>query len=308
MTSRATVRCGGGLVVFALTMLGVAGGCTAPRDARGAALPTTAAEPGTALGALAIWDDGLAEMAYYDAEYTIYGERRAYTRVQLLNREWFDPDSGVKVSPDTPGAVEVFKLNIAEEVPTENYNYRFLTTVFAERDTLALRKLATSSQEWCGLTYKHARWRDDGLDVQSFSYFAGEAEETASLPASVMPFEASFLLVRQYVATAAIPDEPVALLPPLRSNHGIGSLAAAPGKFTLGAAEELTTPAGTGAARPVTLEHAGKTYRYWVQQAPPYLLLRYEGPGEGVELAALERRAYWDQEWESDVHPVNEAP
>jgi hypothetical protein len=289
--------------------LGVAGGCSAPRDARGAAaLPTTAAAPGTALGALAVWDNGLAEMAYYDARYTIYGEPRQYTRVQLVNREWFDPDSGVKVSPDTPGAVEVFKLNIAEEVPTENYNYRFLTTVFAERDTLAPRKLATSSQEWCGTTYKHARWRDDGLNVRSFSYFAGEAEETAALPASVMPFEATFLLVRQYVAAGAAPEEPVSLLPPLRSNHGIGARAAAPGEFTLGAAEELTTPAGSGAARPVTLSHRGQTYRYWVQASPPYLLLRYQGPGEGMELAAFERRAYWDQAWESDVYPVNEAP
>ncbi len=44
------------------------------------------------------WDDGLAEMSYYAATDAIYGQRRHFTRVHLMNRQWMDAASGVKAS------------------------------------------------------------------------------------------------------------------------------------------------------------------------------------------------------------------
>ncbi|MCH8253098.1 MAG: hypothetical protein IID36_11660, partial [Planctomycetes bacterium] len=141
-----------------------------------------APKPRISLGALDIWDTGLCEMSFYRAVDVIYGKPRHYTRVHLLNRQWMDGESGVKAERDAPGAIPVFKLNMAEEIPTENYHYRYLTTVFVDRIELKPMKMIVSSQEWCGATFKHLRWGDDTLMVRSFSYFPDEGDRSWVVP------------------------------------------------------------------------------------------------------------------------------
>ena len=89
-----------------------------------------------AIGSLPYWDDGLAEMSYYRATDVIYGKPRGYVRVHMINRQWMDPTTGVK-AVEAPGSIPVLKLNISEEVPTENYNYRYMTSIFLQRNNLA---------------------------------------------------------------------------------------------------------------------------------------------------------------------------
>lgn len=260
------------------------------------------------LGGLPIWDDGLAEMCYYDATTSIYGKPRHYTRVHLVNREWFELESGVKTDQtESATARPVLKLNIAEEIPTANYNYRYLTTLFANRATLWPHKLVVSSQEWCGSTFKHLRWRDDALHVQSFSYFEGAADATTTLPANVLPFEAAFLIARE-VALGGAPPADVRWLPPVRTNRAPRLTPIADAKWEVGARSKLQVKLGEIECVEVRFTLGDATCRFWVETAPPHRLVKFAGFDESFELVGYEHRAYWDARWTSNFYPPNDAP
>ncbi|MCA9243782.1 MAG: hypothetical protein KDA32_07520 [Phycisphaerales bacterium] len=264
---------------------------------------------GSKLGQLEIWDDGLSEMCYYDAESTVYGEIRKYTRVHLTNREFFDPIAGVKTDQtDAPGVVPVFKMNIAEEIPTQNYNYRWLTTLFLNRESLQPLKAVFSSQEWCGATYKHARWTDAGATLRQFSYFEGEAESQHDWPANVWPFEASFMLAREFVAGGAIPKID-GMLPALRSNRETPAEVERDVAFIAMGRDRVTTPAGEFEVEKVQLR-LGKKWRYTfsVESRAPFRVIRYDFGNESGVLRGCERRAYWDRAKPSAFYKVGQAP
>lgn len=275
-----------------------------------------------AFSKLSVWDDGLSEMSYYDAVDTIYGEPRRYFRVMLLNREWLNSRERVKaevpvtittVKPDskqTPD-IPVFKLNIAEEIATENYNYRYLITVFLNRSSLSPEKLAASSQEWCGTTFKQLQWLPDGLKIRGFSYFEGEADQEWSLPArpTVYPREALSVLAR--AAVASDQDLDLLLLPAMRSTHLVRP---EPRKAYLKVGAEtksVRVPLGWFDGRVVTVtNHSGEeTDRFMVEDAPPYRLLHHSS-ASGLELSLrfVERRAYWDRSQPSRFYGRGAAP
>jgi len=264
--------------------------------------PTAPHKP---LSELPLWDDGLSEMGYYDAVDVIYGQQRRYTRVHLFNRQWMGSESGVKASPDDPTAVPVFKLNIAEEIPTENYNYRYLTTVFLHRNDLAPFKLAVSSQEWCGTTFKQLRWRSDGLTCKSFSYFDGEGDTEWQLPADVVPFEALFVIARDVAATET--PRKLRVLAPVRSTHGaepkVFDAQLVPAK-----AMKHKTAIGDSVLRRVELDWDGPKTFFAVEDEPPHRLVEFRTGDLRATLRHVERRAYWDRNWGSSFHKPNEAP
>jgi hypothetical protein len=271
------------------------------------------------------WDDGLSEMCYYNATDTIYGKTRRYFRVMLLNRQWLDRTQRVKTAPpasagdtsvatsrpDQAEAIGVFKLNIVEEIPTENYNYRLMVTVFLNRASLRPEKLAASSQEWCGTTFKQLQWLPDALKVRGFSYLEGEADREWTLPAEpiLYPREALGVLVR--AAAASQTDIPLNLLPPMRSNH---MPEPTPSESRLNVSAEtrmVRVPFGRFQARKVTLTEAdgGQTAQFFVEAAAPYRLLS-AGFDSGLTLSLrfVERRAYWDRSKPSRFYRQGAAP
>lgn len=267
--------------------------------------PTPAQEPAS-LSALPVWDDGLSEMCYYDAIDTIYGEKREYTRVQMLNRQWMNEVTGVKTGADDPHAVAVFKFNVAEEIPTENYNYRFLTTTFLRRPDLSPFKLATSSQEWCGATYKELRWKADGLHYKSFSYFGDEGDTEWQLPTEVVPADALFLIARDVVARG----EPrhLRLLASVRSSHQVRPKIFGASIVPAAIGVNVSTPIGDLKVRHVDVNWDGPKMSFAVEEAPPYRLVRFTfGSVEG-KIKFVERRAYWDRNWPSGFHAPGHAP
>ena len=260
------------------------------------------------LGALDVWDTGLCEMSFYQAVDVIYGKPRHYTRVHLLNRQWMDADSGVKAERNAPGAMPVFKLNMAEEIPTENYHYRYLTTLFVDRIELKPMKMIVSSQEWCGATFKHLRWGDDTLMVRSFSYFPDEGDRSWVVPhpsQTVLPFESLFIIARD--AAASQSPRSIKLLPPMRSNHQVQPVVI-DARLELADAGTFTVPAGTFAATRVTLHWNGPETIFVVERAPPYRLLSYKVGERFGRLIGTERRAYWNQSSPSRFHAPLEAP
>ncbi|MDX2199953.1 MAG: hypothetical protein SF069_13410 [Phycisphaerae bacterium] len=286
---------------------------TAPASSQPASRPGTR----SALGALPVWNDGLAEICYYDARRPIYGVERRYTSVHIVNREWFEPVAGVKTDRiDDPTAVAVLKLNVAEEVPTENYNYRLLTTLFVRRDDLSPLKLVGSSQEWCGSIFNIFRWQDDRLDGRTFSYFEGEAEQTFELAVAVRPLEAFLLIARDAVASGdAQPRERaapyLAQLAPARRGPASRTPAPLGCQVRVEPAAHATVPAGRFMARRVLLtagDDAGPLGEALIEVAPPHRVLRYALGGVIGELRDVERRAYWDGKWSSEHYERGRAP
>jgi hypothetical protein len=260
----------------------------------------------TQFSELPVWDDGLSEMSYYAATDTIYGEPRDYVRVHLLNRQWMSEVSGVKSMSGASDAVPVFKLNIAEEIPTENYNYRYLTTVFLTRPDLNPFKVAMSSQEWCGTTFKHARWTDAGLTIQSFSYFGGEGDKSWSLPGEAVPFEGLFVLAR--AAVAGDFEGELTVLAPLRGTHE-SRPQPAPMRLAVGDdARKLRTPAGRFEVRRVEARGAGRDAWFDIETSAPFRLVAFSAGGVTGKLRHVERRAYWDAGSTSGFHRPNAAP
>lgn len=270
---------------------------------------------GSRLGALPIFDDGLARIDYYDAVREIYGKPRRYTRVQILIREYFDAAAGVKTEQiDAAGVIPVLKLLISEQIPTENYNYRLLTVLHVDRRDLRPVKLVTSSQEWCGATFRHLRWKPAGLTYRSFSYFEHEADRTYSLPRKVVPVESVFLLgpelAARLVADAQAErklEQPLSL-PPLHGNHQVAP-DTQPLRLRALETTDLTTPAGAFKVWRIEVRRGADAGTLWVQRDVPHRVVRYELPGigQGV-LRYSERRAYWDRKWSSGFYAPGQAP
>lgn len=259
------------------------------------------------LGRLAVWDDGLCEMSYYDATDVIYGKERKYTRAHLLNRQWMDPERGVKTEASAENAIAVFKLNIAEEIPTENYNYRYLNTVFLKRYSLAPLKMVLSSQEWCGASYKHLRWTDEALTVQSFGYFPGEGESEWTLDSAAMPFEALVVLSRAVVAAGK--DLEVTLLSPMRSTRAVQPHTRAVRLILNPDFHSIRTPAGRFVVQRVSLSPESEVAaEFEVETSPPYRLIAFKMGKIEAKLRGVERRAYWDRSSGSRFHKPGDAP
>ncbi len=259
----------------------------------------------SSLGALRIWDDGLAEMSYYRAIDTIYGKPRPYTRVVLVNRQWMHPQTGIKTDLITSDSVPVFKLNMVEEIPTENYNYRYQTTMFLERHHLKPFKMVASSQEWCGTTFKHLRWSDGELTVKNFSYIPNEGDTTSTINTDAVPYESLLLIARDVVASGQ--SRTLNVLNPMRSRHGIEPQVT-PATLTIGDRSHVTTPIGTMCTVRVNVQWSGQPTSFVVESMPPYRLIRYRTGGNKGTLEQIERRAYWDRKWPSRFHKINQAP
>lgn len=276
----------------------------------GAACPATSLAQENAnnphsLDALSQWDDGLAEMSYYRAVDTIYKKPRSYTRVMLVNRQWMHPQSGVKTNVDTSNAIPVFKTNIVEEIPTENYNYRYQTTIFLKRQHLTPFKMVTSSQEWCGTTFKHLRWSAGELTVKNFSYMPSEGDTTSTINTDAVPYESLLLIARDVAASGQ--SRTLNVLAPMRSSHRVEPKATS-AVLTIGSKSRVTTPLGTLTGVRIDVKWPGQPTSFIVETQAPYRLLRYRTGSAKGSLIQVERRAYWDRSWPSKFHKTNQAP
>ena len=216
-----------------------------------------------------------------------------------------DANSGVKTASEAKNAVAVLKFNVAEEIATENYNYRLQTTVFLSRPAFDPFKRVMSSQEWCGTSFKQLRWRDQNLVIRSFSYLSGQGDRTFQLSGDVVPFDALPVIVRD-VAAAGV-DRTLNLLVSMRSTREVEPNAKY-ANLRVGKIDRVTVPLGRFQARRVTIDWNGPKAAFDVETDPPYRLLQYTMGDLSGELLYVERRAYWDRNWESSFHPTGRAP
>lgn len=126
----------------------------------------------------AVWNDGKAEVAHYDAERTIYNKVRRYDYVYITVKEDFNAEFLTKTdSYERTDLITAFKLNAFARIETDNYPYHFLTSLFVYKENpTAVFKLATSSQEWCGNTFKEFKQLGGKASLIYHSYWDGEGD------------------------------------------------------------------------------------------------------------------------------------
>jgi hypothetical protein len=249
------------------------------------------------------WYRGKAEWALYDAQRVIYGTPRRYEATIFTNKQRMDAETTTKASGASGSrTIEVFKHNLSEMVPTDNYTYRFLTTCFVRTDSLGTYKLVMSSQEDCGATYKQFVVDRSQVVASCLSYFPDEGSKGARFesPPSLAFHDALSLTLRDYPFDA---DEPptltLELIPDQTHTHET-PLRPAEAKVTYVGRETVQVPYGDVEAHHLRVDHAaaeGTTQSdYWFAADPAarHVMVRYAGP-HGVEyrLKRLEWWAYW---------------
>src|SRR5215471_2564717 len=127
--------------------------------------PTTTASSSWATNPL--WDDGKAEVARYQATRIVYAKPRSFESFYITVKEDFSPRFLVKTDQASAANIPVLKLNVISTIPTEYYEYRYLTSVFVKRNNpMDLLKLTNGSQEWCGNTFKEFKnWQSNAAFV-----------------------------------------------------------------------------------------------------------------------------------------------
>jgi hypothetical protein len=141
------------LILWSITLLALSG--CAGSSAQESAAGTEHFNPAWAMDAR--WEQGTAEVAKYQAERIIYGKPRDFEYTLILVKETFNEEFNVKTDDyQRDDLYDVMKVNKFARIPTDNYPYHYMTSVFFRRDQPAtLHKLVNTSQEWCGTTAKY---------------------------------------------------------------------------------------------------------------------------------------------------------
>lgn len=265
--------------------------------------PQPALSPGSGWRTDDAWNRGKAEWALYDAQRVIYGKPRRYEATIFTNVQHMNPRTTTKAeNASADGSMPVFKHNVSEMIPTDNYTYRFLTTCFVRRNDMTAYKVVASSQEDCGSTYRQFIARDDRVRALQFGYFPSEGRATAD-------FESMDELAFHDALTLTLRDYPfeldehrprdLALVQDLTDNHWV-RLTPRPAKLEYVGAETLEVPYGRVDTHHLRITHesiGGATEsHYWFAADPElrHVLVRYTGPfGVAYKLKRLAWWAYW---------------
>ena len=135
------------------------------------------------------WYNGTAEITSYSLMQERYGEIREGTAVNIFVTEDFLPDAQVKANNASEENVSVMKLNQMKNFNTGIYPYSIMTSTFSPiTEKEHPLKITNSVQEWCGQAYMQLNNRED-FEIESHSYFQGEADQKLSLPKTYLENE-----------------------------------------------------------------------------------------------------------------------
>lgn len=240
-----------------------------------------------------LWEDGLAEVAVYDAERVIYNQVRRLEYVQLTVKEDFNQQYQVKTDDyQRPDLFPVMKVNQFCRIPTEQYPYHFLTSLFFRRESpTSLHKLTTSSQEWCGTTFK--AFLDDGQQyVETYnSYWDGQGASQRHLRRDLLFEDALPYTLRSLRFHDGLHFQVDVCELQQTSKAAVPAIYQATVKVRPGSAAD--TPEAAWQVRVRLAE--GKESTYWFARKYPNALLRQATwDGRNLRLRKLSRYAYWN--------------
>ena len=238
------------------------------------------------------WEDGLAEVATYEAERMVYKKKRTFEFTQITVKEEFNQAFSVKTDDyKRTDLFPVMKINQFCQIQTDNYPYHFLTSLFFRRDQpVALYKMTTSSQEWCGNTFKTIV--DDGVNfVEKFnSYWDGQGEGHRDLRRDAVLEDALPYTLRA-LKFEQLPAFPLKVLDLQQTNKVTPPVYyEAQLRTTAAIANDTPEPAW----RVVVTLAPGKENEYWFAKKYPNILLRQTTwDGRTLRLKTTRRYAYW---------------
>jgi len=159
------------------------------------------------------WYKGKAELNRFSLEQSRYGEIYKGEAVLIFVTEPFLTDTEVKYEHgDRSKAVSVLKLNFTRRFFTGIYPYTLITSTFSPVDVKKQRtlKIASSTQEWCGVTYSQLNWKNDQYHAMLHSYFQDEADREMDLNPAWLEDE---IWTRIRLAPETLPTGNVQMLP-----------------------------------------------------------------------------------------------
>jgi len=135
------------------------------------------------------WYSGTAEITSYSLMQERYGEIREGSAVNIFVTEDFLPDAQVKANNVSEENISVMKLNQMKNFNTGIYPYSIMTSTFSPiSEKEHPLKITNSVQEWCGQVYMQLNNRAE-FEIESHSYFQGEADQEISLPKTYLENE-----------------------------------------------------------------------------------------------------------------------
>ena len=257
------------------------------------------------------WGDGKAELCGYELSIPRYGQPRAGSAVAIFVTEDFSERLRVKADPGNHEASSVYpvlKLNLVEDFSTGIYDYNLMTSVFvalkphAGRPAGAISKVSFSAQEWCGHVYEQMLFYADRIELSAHSYFDGEADAEQSLRVDGPTFaEDSLPIWARGLAWPLVAAGERVRVSMLRSAKRMRLAHREAERIDVVLARETTTTKllvqdEEISARIATVQRPdGEVLaRYWIEEAAPQRLLRWELPnGESAQLIRSTRLAYW---------------
>lgn len=263
-----------------------------------APLPANAASDWAASGWAAdpIWDDGQAEVSVYASERVVYGETRTFDTTLIVVKEDFNEAYTVKADWPFDGkrTYPVLKMNLVQEIPAGHYAYRYLASVFVDKaDPRKLVKLAVSSQEWCGTTFKVWKPGDPGDNFRWHSYWDGEGDGAARIePAADAFAEDQLLVTLRAMADKPLPTS-VRILPSALHTRR-GAVEYVEGAFSDGGTRAIRAAGRDYACREIILTLPQGRNRYYLDTVFPHVLVRFDRhDGQTLTLKETGRKVYW---------------
>jgi hypothetical protein len=226
-----------------------------------------------------LWDDGRAEYCAYDVTWARYGHKFDGRALLVLVKEPWAPDLDVKADTPRRDGFDVLKLNHIRDVPTGIYTYHQMASVFTRRDSGALRKIAATSSEACGVSTADLV----GGRLSTRSYFDGQGDRTVAYPAGALPEDGLPATLRDFVAAA--PPATLRVFPSLMA-----------GRFAdLGPATYRVEKRTVDRGVEIRLTSGPSVLSYTFEKTAPHRLLRFaREDGTEYRMVKCERIPYWE--------------
>lgn len=139
------------------------------------------------------WFQGKAELTSYHLKQARYGEVHEGEAVLIFVTEDFSKKKNVKLdnpSEHPEDRLPVMKLNMTKKFYTGVYPYSMMLSTFTPyKKPDHLTKLTATSQEWCGHTFTQLAEKGNKYDVELYSYFESEGDQSLSLDKVVLEDE-----------------------------------------------------------------------------------------------------------------------
>ncbi|MCB2376696.1 hypothetical protein LGH70_03845 [Hymenobacter sp. BT635] len=239
-----------------------------------------------------LWEDGLAEVAVYEAERVIYNKPRQFEYTQITVKEEFNQEFNVKT--DTYQRADMFpvlKVNQFCRIPTDQYPYHFLTSLFFRRDQpISLHKLTSSSQEWCGTTFKAITDEGDQYTETYNSYWDTQGAGQRQLRRDVLLEDALPYTLRalRFEKTPALAATILELQQTSKATAPVSYRA----RLQVTAAPAADTPEPAWQVR-VQLDEEKENVYWFARKYPNVLLRQTTWDGRTLQLKSVRRYAYW---------------